>query len=58
MRDVSFMLLVQFFLSFIVIIFAISQLAGNEKPDQAYWVLLSSTVAYWFPSPLQAVKKQ
>ncbi|WP_158260559.1 hypothetical protein [Chlorogloea sp. CCALA 695] len=49
--------LMQSLLSVAVVAFCMSQLAGNKTPDQTYWILLSSTLAYWFPSPTQPARK-
>lgn len=53
MSSITPTFIMQSTMSLITVVFCISQLTGNEKPDQTYWILLSSTLAYWLPSPSQ-----
>lgn len=48
--------IMQSMVSLIITLFCVAQLHSNEKPDQSYWIMLSSTLAYWLPSPTQSGK--
>lgn len=53
MNNINPIFIMQSAISLLALAFCMVQLSNNEKPDQTYWIIFSSIIAYWLPSPSQ-----